>query len=549
MMSNIENEFKKWLQNKVNTIAPLSSYPNAIKKLIPEKLKQINEYKYNNLFNCTDIEYLQKLLQRLKKNGDLHQFNIDTQSRVPSASISKYIEFLEDNNTNELDSKIQVHSLNQILYGPPGTGKTYNTINKTLEIIDNEFYQENKDDRTKLTNKFKELKEEGQIEFITFHQSYGYEEFVEGIRAINEDGNISYRTENGIFKKLSNKAKKNLINSKKTINQIQEEQSLEEKIRIFLNDSLENETIFTKTKGGEFKIKDLRENSILLFSNDSNYNENIIELNNDELFQILESNINFITSRQIAKEVFNIPNQRQKDTYYLAIYKIFKEFNNKHKNQQIDIMQEPLRNYILIIDEINRGNISKIFGELITLIEPSKRIGASEEIKVKLANSNDFFGVPQNLYIIGTMNTADRSIAQIDTALRRRFEFIEMLPKPDLLENIIVEEINISKILEAINERIKYIYDREHTIGHSYFMPLKETSTKVKLDEIFRVNIIPLLAEYFYGDWEDIIFILNNDFIKEKPQSKYIKDSDRVLNKVYEINDTFEVDQYIKIYE
>jgi len=548
-MSNIENEFKKWLQNKVNTIAPLSSYPNAIKKLIPEKLKQINEYKYNNLFNCTDIEYLQKLLQRLKKNGDLHQFNIDTQSRVPSASISKYIEFLEDNNTNELDSKIQVHSLNQILYGPPGTGKTYNTINKTLEIIDNEFYQENKDDRTKLTNKFKELKEEGQIEFITFHQSYGYEEFVEGIRAINEDGNISYRTENGIFKKLSNKAKKNLINSKKTINQIQEEQSLEEKIRTFLNDSLENETIFTKTKGGEFKIKDLRENSILLFSNDSNYNENIIELNNDELFQILESNINFITSRQIAKEVFNIPNQRQKDTYYLAIYKIFKEFNNKHKNQQIDIMQEPLRNYILIIDEINRGNISKIFGELITLIEPSKRIGASEEIKVKLANSNDFFGVPQNLYIIGTMNTADRSIAQIDTALRRRFEFIEMLPKPDLLENIIVEEINISKILEAINERIKYIYDREHTIGHSYFMPLKETSTKVKLDEIFRVNIIPLLAEYFYGDWEDIIFILNNDFIKEKPQSKYIKDSDRVLNKVYEINDTFEVDQYIKIYE
>ncbi|MDF1884399.1 AAA family ATPase, partial [Sulfurimonas sp. SAG-AH-194-C21] len=228
--------------------------------------------------------------------------------------------------------------------------------------------------------------------------------------------------------------------------------------------------------------------------------------------------------------------------------------------------ESTLKNYILIIDEINRGNISKIFGELITLIEPSKRIGEDEEIMLKLPNSSESFGVPSNLYIIGTMNTADRSIAQIDTALRRRFEFVEMMPQSDLLvfnndENkplIINAEkdekfepaINVQEILNAINERIEYIYDREHTIGHSYFMPLIKTPTKEKLDEIFRVNIIPLLAEYFYGDWADIKFVLNNNFIKEKPLSKYINNEEKKnLNKIYEVSKDFVAGDYLKIYD
>ena len=240
------------------------------------------------------------------------------------------------------------------------------------------------------------------------------------------------------------------------------------------------------------------------------------------------------------------------DDYYSAQVYIAREIYRKlDKQKDID------RNYILIIDEINRGNISKIFGELITLIEPSKRIDEDEEIRLKLPNSGDSFGVPSNLYIIGTMNTADRSIAQIDTALRRRFVFEEMMPKPYLLRHennpLIVavdgKKIEVQKILEAINERIEYIYDREHTIGHSYFMPLMKTPTKEKLDEIFRVNIIPLLAEYFYGDWEDIRFVLNNDFVTEKTKSQYIKDnSSRELNKVYIIEEAFEKCDYIKIY-
>ncbi|PHR54403.1 MAG: hypothetical protein COA44_13275 [Arcobacter sp.] len=227
-------------------------------------------------------------------------------------------------------------------------------------------------------------------------------------------------------------------------------------------------------------------------------------------------------------------------------------------NYKVEETDNSNKNYILIIDEINRGNISKIFGELITLIEPSKRIGEEEQIMLTLANSPDAkFGVPSNLYIIGTMNTADRSIAQIDTALRRRFVFEEMMPKPKLLafgngKPLIIkdgiDEINVQEILTAINERIEYIHDREHTIGHSYFMPLIDTPTKNKLDDIFKVNIIPLLAEYFYGDWNDIIYVLNNKFIEPKANSKYITLRDGQLNKIYEIADEFETNEYLNIY-
>ena len=173
--------------------------------------------------------------------------------------------------------------------------------------------------------------------------------------------------------------------------------------------------------------------------------------------------------------------------------------------------------YVLIIDEINRGNTSRIFGELITLIESTKRAGQDEAMDVILPYSQERFTVPDNLYIIGTMNTADRSLALIDTALRRRFDFIEMMPEPELLADIQIDKIDIKEMLTTINDRIEALYDREHTIGHAFFMKLNDESTLQDLAYIFKNNILPLLEEYFFEDWDKIIKVLgNSDVYTEK---------------------------------
>ena len=182
--------------------------------------------------------------------------------------------------------------------------------------------------------------------------------------------------------------------------------------------------------------------------------------------------------------------------------------------------KEPAENTpkVFIIDEINRGNISKIFGELITLIEDTKRLGKPEETTAILPYSGKPFGVPDNVYILGTMNTADRSIAQIDTALRRRFSFVEMMPDTEVLEGIEVEGINIANMLDIINRRIEVLYDREHTIGHAFFTGLRAEPTIEKLAMIFKKSIIPLLQEYFYEDYKKIRLVLGDNRKSEDAQ-------------------------------
>ena len=200
--------------------------------------------------------------------------------------------------------------------------------------------------------------------------------------------------------------------------------------------------------------------------------------------------------------------------YYFALYQKIKQFHDEEWQPEESIPVEK-QNYVLIIDEINRGNIAKIFAELITLIEPSKRIGSKkDETTVTLPYSKEEFGVPDNLYIIGTMNTADRSIAPLDTALRRRFEFVEMMP--DATHDRIstdIEGVNCQKLLDAMNKRIHFLFDREHQIGHTYFMDVDDMES---LAATFKNKIIPLLQEYFYDNWEKIDLVLNKNGFIEK---------------------------------
>ena len=224
-------------------------------------------------------------------------------------------------------------------------------------------------------------------------------------------------------------------------------------------------------------------------------------------------------------------------------------------------VRENGKNYVFIIDEINRGNISKIFGELITLIEPTKRLGQEEGMYAKLPYSKKSFGVPNNVYLIGTMNTADRSIATIDTALRRRFQFKEMQTNPNVLDGVFVEGLSIKEMLIRINQKISVLYDREHTIGHAYFIPLKKNPTVETLASIFENSIIPLLQEYFYDDYEKIRMVLG-DNNKTNTEDHFIlvnhidfsslfgnADLDFDENKSYEINHNafFNIEAYRQI--
>lgn len=450
----------------------------------------------------------------------------------------KIIFIAVNNNENTINQEnnfaLKFNPLNQILYGSPGTGKTYNTINKAIEIIDSDFYQQHKDNREALKERFEEYKKSGQIEFITFHQSFSYEEFVEGIKAIpaGKDGNengedMIYDVVDGIFKKLSNKAKIDFFENNSIKKNITKRKFILNAKALNIQAEMieDDENNFRVLKGSK-----VRKGEAESFKN-YNYSalkNKVLEtakyIEQDE-FYILEEDFTFQSMSAASSVILG----RQSNGYN-DWKEVLDDNLSKKDNKNI-------KNYILIIDEINRGNISKIFGELITLIEPSKRIGADEEIRLKLPYSQELFGVPSNLYIIGTMNTADRSIALMDTALRRRFHFEEMMPNSSLLKNLVVDGIKIDNLLETINKRVEYLYDRDHTIGHAYFMSLENLETKedkkAELENIFRNKIIPLLQEYFYDDWEKVRLVLGDGFVEKIEVKSDIFDEELIKDSEY----------------
>ncbi|WP_269236174.1 McrB family protein [Flavobacterium flavigenum] len=424
--------------------------------------------------------------------------------------VSENIEFLGNYITKQLLPMIESPSeesventlskipLNQILYGPPGTGKTYHTINEAIYIIDPSF--DFSQERNFIKDEYDRLVAEKQIFFTTFHQNMSYEDFIEGIKPnINEKQDVIYNINNGIFKNISSLANDNWLNAKKNSGLLAFDEALDNLIEEWEEN---NDLLFPmKTQGKDFTILGFTDSSIQFKKSSGGTGHTLSKS----------------TLRDYYYEVREI-GQTGVGIYYPPILEKLKQYKPVESSTIVNKKEKP---FVLIIDEINRGNVSQIFGELITLLEEDKRLGNDEALEVILPYSKEKFGVPPNLYIVGTMNTADRSVEALDTALRRRFSFTEMMPEYDDLVKIQFRDFNLGELLNIINDRIEVLLDRDHTIGHSYFIKLKNNDIE-GLKQVFKNCIIPLLQEYFYGDYEKIGLIIGKDFFEK--YTKYNKD-------------------------
>ncbi len=363
-------------------------------------------------------------------------------------------------------------NLNTILYGPPGTGKTYNTVNKAIEIIDKEKFDQIKTgDRSALMKLFNEYKDNDQIVFTTFHQNYTYEDFMIGIKPDTVDEGLSFREHKGVFYNLAEKAKDEF--------------------------ETKEEDNFDKIYQKLIEEYQAREDEYVLLTPVQEKKFTIVLDSNNNFRAIPMTGIG--TKMTVKKEWLRdyLLNGRIYDwkPYVIGISEKLKELGFEKGKKKLG----DKKNYVLIIDEINRANISKVFGELITLLEDDKRLGAENELMITLPNGEKF-GVPPNLYVIGTMNTADKSIALIDIALRRRFHYEGKYPDSSLITDSVKKDFLI-KVNEEIYKKKK---SADWLIGHAYFMKDED------LDTIIMNRIIPLLMEYFGNKTEEVQTILKS---------------------------------------
>lgn len=462
---------------------------------------------------------------------------------------------------------------NLILYGPPGTGKTYRTAQEAVALCDGQAdYPLTREGRAALMARYNELVGQERIGFVTFHQNYGYEDFVEGLRptTYSEDGEpltsgFRLAPEAGIFTKMSERAEALRSASdggydfagKRLFKMSLGEVANPEDDYLF-EEAIEGGFVHMGDDGGMDWSEAVFTNKELMIAGYAKRhpddpvphpNSGIIEFpfrlrvraRVGDIIIVSKGNLLFRAVGEITGEYHKV--KRDNDDYTMrrsvkwlwidrdgvshdVIYgkrfsqrTIYEFTNSELKLDAIRALIEsgqggsdegPAKQFVLIIDEINRANVSKVFGELITLLEPDKRMGMDNALSVILPYSKRSFAVPANLHVIGTMNTADRSIALLDTALRRRFTFREMAPEPDLLG--VVEGIDLRAVLTTINRRIEYLIDREHRIGHAFFIGC-ETAKHVQA--AMRDKVIPLLQEYFFEDWSRIAAVLGDGFIKE----------------------------------
>lgn len=458
-------------------------------------------------------------------------------------------------------------ALNQILFGPPGTGKTYHTVNEALRLTGLSISDLT---RIQIKEEFDKKIKEGQIAFTTFHQSMSYEEFIEGIKPIEpeKDGDqVIYRVEPGVFKKLSIEASFDIARFRKS-KETAEALDFSNLYDLFIEEVQEKlineEEVELKTKSGGTVLIDSisQQGNIIIKHHNGTRTYTVSKARLTKLQAAIESLDSVSNINDEFREVIGGSNSSAYWSVLNAIKQITKRVNGKVEektytyNDKVEVVKKMTKedfntvkgkNYVLIIDEINRGNVSQIFGELITLIEEDKRLGKNEGLEAILPYSKEKFGVPPNLYIIGTMNTADRSVEALDTALRRRFSFTEMPPRYDLegLDYKFAGSTG-SDILKKLNKRIEKLLDRDHLIGHSYFLlsEQEKQQPESKLFDSFYRNIIPLLQEYFFGDYAKIGAVLGSGFVYTENDSDQAEFATGYENEDFAEKDIYQIIDY-----
>lgn len=476
--------------------------------------------------------------------GFVEVANLPQQPNPPTGSVT----------TNSIEELPLTENL--IFYGPPGTGKTFATAAAAVELC-GETVPEG---RAELMAIYRKLADAGRIEFVTFHQSTAYEEFVEGLRPVQESGAAGFELQPvpGIFRRIARRAETS-TGSGQTAYTIGERQVFKMSIGEAANP--EDAYLFEEAVAGGYTLlgyEDLdwsdkrfsdRQQIIELCRRDGKFDGEPTassgkvqfpylfrnEVKTGDILIISKGNGLFRAIGEVTGEYQFAPREgggyaqrrpvrwlwtdragvlaseiyargfSQKSIYQLVRSDLNVPALERYISSQQNTGSGHPEPFVLIIDEINRANVSKVFGELITLLEPDKRLGQSNALRVRLPYSGDLFGVPANLHIVGTMNTADRSIALLDTALRRRFSFIELMPDASLLGT--VEGIGLATLLTKINDAVEYLFDRDHQIGHAYFA---ECKSRVDVDMVMRQKVIPLLAEYFHEDWSKVAATLGD---------------------------------------
>jgi len=599
--SNFFDNFKEWLEvrgveskNSRNTLASIRrtiernldtfgfSYRNLGEAWEADRFKALNERlekmledaradgeDYRSLVSKTKNpkKYLQNVISHLKRIGQLLS---EATPKTPDSEGSGVITAmkLDNSDATSAEANEETPSMNLILYGPPGTGKTFATAADAVDLCGEDVSE----DRDILMETYRRLVKEKRIEFVTFHQSMSYEDFVEGRQPMTGSGDqseetasVGFRLETvpGIFRRIAKRAETNRHPSlkgnaitatgrqvfKMSIGQLNlkrdskyYEEAIEdghallnwENINWSDNRYKDASEILQACEemgkiSGPITNKSGQVVHVDRFRNHLKVDDIIIVSKGNERFRAIGKVTGKYEYRPRPEGIFNhrrsvqwlwndndgVPASEiyQKNFTQSTIYQLNKEMLNisvleRYMNsRQSDEPIEP-KSFVLIIDEINRANISKVFGELITLLEPDKRLDQPNALRVRLPYSGKKFGVPSNLHIIGTMNTADRSIALLDTALRRRFTFREIMPDPSLLADVAKKcRIDLPRMLETINKRIEYLYDREHQIGHAYFLGC---ASRTDVDKVMRNRVIPLLAEYFFDDWAKIAAVLGD---------------------------------------